>query len=126
MKNRIRIARGNVSTSTETADVGVPFYDTVNKRLYIGKDNTTQIKNYTSADSPIAFEATNADNVSKTINGVNITDIFASDGYTAKYSNVSDFTLSVFDHESRNTYEVRIVSSLPNSPDAHTIYMVVD
>lgn len=75
MRNRIRIARGNVSNASNDvkAEEGVPFYDTTNKRLYIGKDNTTPINQYTKKESPIAFEA---DNVSKTINGNNITDIF--------------------------------------------------
>lgn len=130
MHNRIRIARGNVSTAPNDvkAEKGVPFYDTTNKRLYIGKDNTTPINQYTKNESPIAFEA---DNVSKTINGNNIADIFepgttlGSTTVVVKNTTNSD---KIKDWGASNTSYVKIaiVNSLPLTPESDVIYLVVD
>ncbi len=61
MKNRIRIARGTsaeLGQSTAKAELGVPFYDTTNKRLYISTDPNKELKDYGPDDSIIAYRAT--------------------------------------------------------------------
>lgn len=63
LKNRIRFARGTTAqknSSTDTLVPGTPFYDTTTKYLYIGKDSTTQIKDYTDADAVKVYQADNA------------------------------------------------------------------
>ena len=77
MKHRIRIARGNKSISTNTAEVGQPIYDTTSKYLYIGKNNTTQLKDYTNED---AVKAYTADRLNHNIN-VTITDNDSTNEY---------------------------------------------
>ena len=99
MKNRVRIARtsnlSNLSGDALTQQVadGQPFYDKETNKLYIGQQvpNGQSTRNATLGDfqnntvEPI--NATNADNVTSTIDGHDIkgaNGIFENDGVTVK------------------------------------------
>lgn len=79
LKNRIRIARGNKANATDTLVPGAPFYDTSTKYLYIGKDSTTPVQDYTNQDIIKVYQADNATNsINSNISKYAIADISKS------------------------------------------------
>lgn len=94
--NSIQFLRGNnISGSDEELLPGQPAYDLTTKYLYVGDGSKI------SETSPIkASFADDAENVTSTINGKNISDIFEENGTTAKEATNSPkslYNLGAFD-----------------------------
>ena len=94
--NSIQFVRGNnISGSDEELLPGQPAYDLTTKYLYVGDGSKI------SETSPIkASFADDAENVTSTINGKNISDIFEENGTTAKEATNSPkslYNLGAFD-----------------------------